>query len=62
MADPQPWSERETELLNRAVEKLVRAGQQVGVTPEDMIALLDSGCTVRDLLMFLVSKRPGTAQ
>jgi hypothetical protein len=34
----------------------VRFGQQVGVTPEEMISLLDSGLSVRDLLAFLTSK------
>lgn len=56
-----PWTERETELLNSAVEKLVRVGEQVGVKPEDMIALLDSGCGIRDLLIFLSAKRSGAA-
>ncbi len=48
-------------LLQRAVEKLVRVGQQVGVTPEDMIELLDSGLSVRELLAFLASKALGAA-
>lgn len=61
MANPQAWTQRETELLNRALEKMVRFGETVGVTPEDMVALLDSGCTIRDLLMFLASKRSGAA-
>ena len=37
------FDERDTLLLKQAVEKLVRFGQQVGVTPEEMISLLDSG-------------------
>lgn len=48
-------------LLEQAVEKLVRFGRQVGVTPEEMISLLDSGISIRDLLAFLVSKRSGAA-
>lgn len=47
--------------LERAAEKVVRFGQQVGVTPEDMIQLLDSGISVRDLLAFLASKTSGIA-
>ena len=34
----------------------VRFGQQVGVTPAEMISLLDSGLSVRDLLAFLATK------
>jgi hypothetical protein len=48
-------------LLQRAVERLVRFGQQVGVTPEDMIAVLDSGLSVRELLAFLATKTLGAA-
>jgi hypothetical protein len=48
--------EREALLLEQAVEKLVRFGQQVGVSPEEMISLFDSGIRVRDLLVFLASK------
>lgn len=49
----QEWNARESELLNQAVQKVVRFGESAGITPEDMIALLDSGCTIRDLLAFL---------
>ena len=55
------WTRRENELLDAAVEKIVRVGDEVGLTPEDMIALLDSGCTVRDLLIVLAAKRDGAA-
>ena len=48
-------------LLQQAVEKLVRFGQQVGVTPDEMISLLDSGIDIRDLLAFLASKGSGAA-
>jgi hypothetical protein len=47
--------------LQQAVEKLVRFGQRVGVTPEDMISLLDSGISIHDLLRFLASKTSGAA-
>jgi hypothetical protein len=43
----EDWDEREALLLNQAVEKLVRYGRLVGVTPEEMISLLDSGINVR---------------
>jgi hypothetical protein len=48
-------------LLEQAVEKLVRVAEQVGVTPEEIISLLDSGIGIRDLLAFLASKRSGLA-
>ncbi len=52
-------AEQDKILLQQAVEKLVRLGQQVGVGPEEMIALLDSGISVRDLLAFLDWKALG---
>ena len=53
--------EEQRVLLERSVEKIVRFGQQVGVTPEDIISLLDSGISIRDLLAFLPSKTSGIA-
>jgi hypothetical protein len=53
----QQWSRRENELLDIAVEKIVRKAEEVGIRPEDMLALLDSGCTVRDLLVLVAAKR-----
>ena len=49
--------EEHTLLLGQAVEKVVRVAEQVGVTPEEIISLLDSGISIRDLLAFLASKR-----
>ena len=43
-------------LLEQAIEKVVRFAQRVGVTPEQIISLLDSGISIRDLLAFLASK------
>lgn len=43
-------------LLQRAVERLVRFGKQVGISPEEMISLLDSGISVPGLLAFLERK------
>jgi len=56
VSHPEQIDERDTFLLEQAADKLVRFGQQVGVTPEEMISLLDSGISVRDLLVFLASK------
>ena len=72
MTTPQPpqslngsqskdFDENDAFLLERAAEKLVRFGQQVGVTPEEMISLLNSGIGMRDLLAFLASKSSGAA-
>jgi len=55
------WTHRDTELLDAAVEKIVRVGEKVGVTPEEMVAFLDSGCSLRDLLIILAAKRSGAA-
>jgi hypothetical protein len=55
------FDERDAILLEQVVEKLVRFGQQVGVTPEQMISLLDSGISMHDLLAFLASKSSGAA-
>ena len=53
--------ERSAHLLEQAVEKLVRYGQKVGVTPVAMISLLDTGISIDDLLAFLASKTSGAA-
>ena len=42
------------EVLERAVGKMVLLGKQVGVSPDQMILLLESGLTVVDLLEYLV--------
>ena len=60
-SDPKDFEELDAQLLERTVEKLVRYGQQVGVTPEEMISLLDSGISIRDLLAFLAAKSSGVA-
>jgi hypothetical protein len=44
--------EKDAILLQRTAEELVRFGQPIGVTLEEMISLLDSGITIRDLLAF----------
>ena len=60
--DCEDFVEKGAILLQQAVEKLVQFGQQVGVPPEEMISLLDSGISIRDLPAFLVaSKTSGAA-
>ena len=41
------------EVLERALAKMVLLGKQVGVSPDQMILLLESGLTVVDLLEYL---------
>jgi len=55
------FAEKDAIILRQAVEKVVRFCQSFGVSPEDMISLLDSGITIRDLLAFLESKASGLA-
>jgi len=43
-------------VLKSAVEKLVHRGRRVGITLDDMIALLDSGLEVRELFDYVISK------
>ena len=53
------FNEQDAILLERVAEKLVYYGQQVGVTAEEMISLLDSGISMHDLLAFLAAKSSG---
>jgi len=53
------FDEKAAILLEQVAEKLVRLGQQVGVTPEQIISLLDSGMSIHDLLAFLASRSSG---
>jgi len=55
----EDFVEKDRLLLEQAVEKVVRFGQQVGVTPEEMIRLLDSGISIGELLGFLASRTSG---
>lgn len=45
----------EQEVLERAVAKVARMGESVGVDTDEMIEMLDNGMTVRELLEYLVS-------
>lgn len=58
---PTDFDEIDPHLLEQTVEKLVRYGQRVGVTPQEMISLLDSGISIPDLLAFLAAKSSGAA-
>lgn len=44
------------EVLERAIAKLVLLGKQVGVDPDQMISLLDSGLSVVDLVEYLAAR------
>ena len=54
-------SEAHRLLLEQAVNKVAICALQVGVTPEDIISLLDSGMSITELLAFLASKPSGIA-
>jgi hypothetical protein len=56
VTNPQQWGAYETDLLNEAVDKIVRYAEKVGVSPDEIISLLDSGMSIRDLLLLLASK------
>jgi len=47
-------------VLERAVAKVILLGEQVGVTTDQMILLLNSGLTVGELLEYL-AMRAGNA-
>lgn len=45
----------EEEVLTRALAKVVALGEEIGVTTDEMIGMLDSGMSVRELLEYLVT-------
>ena len=56
---PESLNLRQREVLERAISKLVLIGERVGVTADEMILLLQSGLTVRELLDFIAAcERP----
>lgn len=61
MSDQCEWTWRQSKLLNAAAEKIIRVGEEVGVTPEEMLKFLDSGGSVRDLVIMVAAKRRGVA-
>lgn len=51
-----PLTLQQRELLEGALAKIVMLGEQVGVTPDQMIKLLNAGMTVEELLEYLVTR------
>ena len=47
--------------LERAVMKMAKAAEQIGLAPDDLIKLLDSGMSVEQLLDYIMAKRSGRA-
>jgi len=54
LAEPMTFAQRE--VLHRAVAKIILLGDQVGVTTDQMILLLQSGLTVGELLDYLYAR------
>jgi hypothetical protein len=52
----EPLSFTQRQVLERAVAKVVLMGEQVGVTPDQMILLLRSGLSVGELLDYLATR------
>jgi hypothetical protein len=52
----EPLTSAQKEALERAVVKVVALGAQVGVSADQMIELLKSGLTVRELLEYLAGR------
>ena len=54
--ESEPLTLAQKEALQRAVVKVVALGAQVGVSADQMIELLKSGPTVRELLEYLAGR------
>jgi hypothetical protein len=54
--ESEPLTLAQKEALRRAVVKVVALGAQVGVSADQMIELLKSGLTVRELLEYLAGR------
>ena len=52
-----PLTRNQPEVLRRAVAKVLVFGEQVGVSSDEMICLLEGGLTVKQLLNYLVSRQ-----
>lgn len=52
----EPLTSAQKEALQRAVVKVVALAEQVGITADEMIELLKSGLTVRELLEYLSAR------
>jgi hypothetical protein len=57
----EPLTMSQKQLLESAVAKIVVLGEQVGISPDDMIALLQAGVSVRELLDYLAACRQAHA-
>ncbi len=57
----QPLTCAQKEALERAVAKIVLIGAEVGVSADQMILLLESGMTVRELLDYLEAQSVDSA-
>ena len=57
----EPLTLAQKETLQRAVTKIVVLAGQVGVSADQMIELLKSGMTVRELLQYLTARTGGVA-
>ena len=55
---PHP-EKRGQELVDGVAERLVTAGEQAGLTGHDLVALLESGMSVGDLIDYLCLKMQG---
>ncbi len=53
---PDSLSVEDKQTLERAVAKILVLGDQVGVSADEMIHLLQGGLTVRELLEYLLSR------
>ena len=53
---PDSLTLAEKQVLERAVAKIILLGEQVGVSTDHMILLLNSGMTVSELLEYLVTR------
>ena len=56
----QELSEREYAVLRRVVAKMAVAAEQVGLSPDDLIAMLNSGMTTTQVLEYIIGKAAGT--
>jgi len=58
---PDPMTLPQKAVLERAVAKIVLLGEQVGVSTDQMILLLNSGLTVGELLEYLATRAAGSS-
>jgi hypothetical protein len=56
LPNSEALNEEQRLALNAAVEKLLQLGQRVGVGSQQIVALLNSGMEVDELVRYLVSK------